>query len=140
INNPLSIITGYGERAIQKLEHGETNGDIQPLALKSLRTMCEEAYRCKAITDKLLSLARPGDEPRAPISLASIAGDVVSLLEAHPASRDRSLTLRVDSDPTVLASTGELKQVLLNLTLNALAAVPPTTGQVTISIASDDHT
>jgi signal transduction histidine kinase len=172
INNPLSVITGYGERAIQKIEqapfvvqafslpsgskqaeslhHNEPpasqaapaialNGDAATLALKSLRVMCEEAYRCKAITDKLLSLARPGEEARGPVNLAALASEVVSLLEAHPARRDRGLTLRVDADPVVHASSAELKQVLLNLALNALEAVPPSTGQVNITVAGDGN-
>ena len=55
--------------------------------------MCEEAYRCKAITDKLLALARPGDESRGPVSLAALAADVITLVEGLPALRDRTLTL-----------------------------------------------
>jgi signal transduction histidine kinase len=139
INNPLSVITGYGERAIQKIEHADINGDAATLALKSLRVMCEEAYRCKAITDKLLSLARPGEETRGSVSLAALASEVVSLLEAHPARRDRGLTLRVDADPVVHASGAELKQVLLNLALNALEAVPVGTGQVNITVGGDGN-
>src|SRR5205807_1065265 len=80
INNPLSIITGYGERAIQKLER-DANDDGSAVAMKSLRIMCEEAYRCKAITEKLLSLARPGEEARGPVLLGALAGEVVALVQ-----------------------------------------------------------
>src|SRR5258706_15685108 len=122
INNPLGIITGYGERAIQQLERGggapDAGTDAAAVALKNLRIMCEEAYRCKAITDKLLSLARPGDEARKPVSLAKLAGDVVALVDGLPSHRNRRLSLRVpDLESTILANEGEIKQVMLNLAL-----------------------
>jgi len=52
--------------------------------------MCEEAYRCKTITDKLLSLARPGDEARKPLSLSKTRREVMALVEGLPAHRNRT--------------------------------------------------
>jgi signal transduction histidine kinase len=136
INNPLSVITGYGERAIQQLERGGDN----TAALKNLRIMCEEAYRCKAITDKLLTLARPGEEARQPVALSQLAAEVVALVEGLPAHRERKLVLVAKDDAMVLGSGGELKQVLLNLTLNAMEAVKPVSGEVTITVEALDGT
>jgi signal transduction histidine kinase len=138
INNPLGIITGYGERAIQQLERGSSDA-ATAIALKNLRIMCEEAYRCKAITDKLLSLARPGDESRKPLSLSKLATEVMALVEGLPAHRNRTLSLRAsDAEAIVLGKEGELKQVILNLAVNALEAVKPGTGEVSISIEQTD--
>ena len=132
INNPLSIITGYSERAILQLERDGGH----PLALKNLKIICEEAFRCKTITDKLLSLARPGEESRQPLSLAKLIAEVTSLVDGLPIHRGQKLTLDVQKDALVSASEGELKQVLLNLMVNALDAVDATHGEVKISL---DH-
>jgi signal transduction histidine kinase len=134
INNPLSVITGYGERAIQQLERG---GD-SAVAIKHLRIMCEEAYRCKEITDKLLSMARHGDQERKPVSLPKLAREVADLIQALPAHRDRQLRLSVTNECSVLGSAGELKQVLLNLVVNALEAIDPSTGEVTVIVERAD--
>ena len=134
INNPLSVITGYGERAIQQLERGGATAQT----INQLRIMCEEAYRCKTITDKLLTMARPGDEERKRISLCEVAKDVASLVEGLPSCKDRRLILELDDQIRVHGNGSELKQVLLNLTLNAMVAVTPKVGEVQITVNHRD--
>ena len=53
--------------------------------------------------------------------------------------RDRRVTVAPAGDDafTVRAVEAEMKQVLLNLTLNALEAVPPGTGEVRIELRRD---
>lgn len=138
INNPLSIITGYGERAAQQLAKGRVDDPGTAAALKALNVMCEEAYRCKAITDRLLSMARPGEEARGPVALADVARDVVALVTALPVSRGRTVTLAVEEQAkgaTVVGAAGELKQVLLNLVLNGLEAAEPDRGEVRVNVS-----
>ncbi len=132
INNPLSIITGYAERAIQQLERdGGGGASGRELALKSLRIACEEAYRCKQITDKLLSLGRPGRESsatRESVELGALMRDVVGLVEGLPLMNDRAVSVDAAAEVSVNGSRGKLKQVFLNLLVNALEAVPAGTG------------
>ena len=139
INNPLSIITGYGERALQhvELQEGET---MLAAVEKCLRIMCEEAYRCKTITDQLLSMARSGHENRKPVKLLSVANTVVAALSVLPEYRERPVVVDApaNKDPTVIASEGELKQALMNLLVNALEAVSWESGQVSIRIGTND--
>ncbi len=55
INNPLGIIAGYGERSLQRLDRDrgdETIGYVR----KAITVMCNESFRCKEITDRLLLL------------------------------------------------------------------------------------
>ena len=137
INNPLGIITGYAELSIKELQKTQSADDP---TLGALRVICEEAYRCKDITQKLLSLATPGAEARRPVSLAAIARDVVSMLTGLKQYRDKQLVIEHD-DPDaciVLASEGEMKQVLLNLVLNALDAVASATGRVRVEVRQRD--
>jgi signal transduction histidine kinase len=121
INNPLSIMATHAELSARSLEQGEEGaaGD----ALQTLRVVQDEAFRCKKIIDRLLSMARAEDAPRV-LDLARVVGDVVGLLSGLPAYRgpkvvvsmDLTLPLRVKADEA------QMKQVLLNLLLNALEA------------------
>jgi signal transduction histidine kinase len=136
INNPLGIIAGYGERAIQQLANGLDETSL-PRTQKALAVICEEAFRCKQITDRLLSLARPGSQTRSIVSVAAIAQEIVTTLSGLGTVGDRRLSLNINPqiDFSVLADAGELKQVFLNLIINALEAVDPATGQVRIHIS-----
>jgi signal transduction histidine kinase len=139
VNNPIGIIAGHAELSLQQLQRNRTSQAI-PEVEKTLQIICEEAFRCKEIVAKLLSLARPGDENRRCICLTTIASSVVSIISGLDTYRSRRLTLQAgkDEDLCVLANEGEMKQVLLNLAINALEAVFPQTGQVHIDIARVD--
>lgn len=155
INNPLGIISGYAEHSLEQLRSrrapstgAKQAGNGQPAAgeqadedlAKSLRIICEEAFRCKDITGKLLSLARQGDEIRQPICLADVADTVVSIVGGLVEYRDRKLIVAAPQDAagrrelTINAVEAEMKQVVLNLALNALEASPPGTGEVRIDV------
>lgn len=143
INNPLGIIAGYGERSLELLDR-EPNEANDAALRKSIQVICGEAFRCKEITDKLLSLARPGDEDRRPVDLADVARRVASIVGDLPAYRDCKLTLRIDPPDlpavlTVLAREAEMQQVLLNLALNALEAIHGVNGgQVGVAVARNE--
>jgi len=133
INNPLNVITGYAELTMKRLRalDGDPAADD---AAKSLQIIRDEAFRCKQTTEKLLSLARGGSDAREPLSLAEVAQEVALMTRGLKNYRDREVKLNFDDAASlrVVANPGEMKQVLLNLTINALQAVPPGTGQVRI--------
>lgn len=138
INNPLGIISGYAEFSLQELEQA-SNGAVPEDLTKSLRIICDEAFRCKAITRKLLSLARGGDEPRKPVSLLAVANEVASIVGGLREHREKRLVVRAVGDAAsdrldVLAIEAEMKQVVLNLTVNALEATGAA-GEVRIDVA-----
>ncbi|MGE5611230.1 MAG: sensor histidine kinase [Bacillota bacterium] len=139
VNNPIGIIAGHAELSLQQLQHHPTLEAI-PEVERALQVICEEAFRCKEIVAKLLSLARPGDENRRRICLTTIVSSVVSIISGLSTYRSRQVTVQTaqDDDLYILANEGEMKQVLLNLAINALEAVPPQTGQVHISISRVD--
>jgi signal transduction histidine kinase len=138
INNPLSIIAGYGERAMQQLDDSRSDPQMRNnLARKALKVICEEAFRCKQITDRLLSLARPGEESRTIISLPQLVDEVIANVGALGQYKDRAIHMQVMSareELMIRASSGEIKQVLLNLLLNALEATAPEDGRIEIVV------
>jgi signal transduction histidine kinase len=133
INNPLNVISGYAELTLKRLRalDGDPAADD---AVKSLHIIRDEAFRCKETTEKLLTLARGGNEAREPLSLADVARDVAVMTRGIKNYHDRRVSLDFDGDDAlrVVANANEMKQVLLNLTINALQAVPPGTGEVRI--------
>ena len=134
INNPLNIITGYAELTLKRLR--ALDGDPAAAdAAQSLQIIRDEAFRCKETTEKLLSLARGGREGREIINLATLASEVASMTRGLKNYRDRKVRMNFSDDAEamqVLANASEMKQVLLNLIVNALEAVPPATGEVVI--------
>jgi signal transduction histidine kinase len=139
INNPLNIISGYAELTLKRLERDGRSPDTDDAA-KSLATIRDEAFRCKDITEKLLSLSRSSESPRERVSIRRIASDVATMVSCLSQYRDRRVTLEMDSDDDlpVLGNANELKQVLLNLTLNALQAVEPNCGVVVLEGDTSD--
>jgi two-component system NtrC family sensor kinase len=123
INNPLGIIAGYGERALHHLERDVTT-DTTGRVTSSLRVICDEAFRAKEITDRLLSLARPASEGRSVVPLAKVVREVVDTLCGLAKFAKRKVIVKADDDAQLVVhgSAGELKQVLLNLLVNALEA------------------
>ena len=125
INNPLGIIAAYGERALQRLRRGEIDASTRQQMEQTLAIICDEAFRAKEITDRLLSLVRPGGETRRAVSIAGIAQEVVNTVAGLPQFARARLTLECSESARNLAANvndTEIKQVLLNLLVNAIEA------------------
>ena len=163
INNPIGIIAGHAELALQELATmlppTATSGAGAPTGTSSVAegaphrpaeqaivnareafsVIADEAFRCKAIVEKLLSLARPGDETRKPVSLAALVRSVIDSVAALQEHRQRHI--RLDAPPgddlRVLACEGEIKQVVLNLLINAIEATDAGAGQIEVSLRRD---
>jgi two-component system NtrC family sensor kinase len=135
INNPLGIIAGYGERCLALIERGLDEGNSAKVT-NAVRIICEQTFRCKEITDRLLMLARPSAEGRCAVSLRTIAEEVLANIGGLPRYADREFHLQSDPehDLSVTANCGELKQVVLNLLVNAVEATQPRSGKILVSL------
>ncbi|MEM6256873.1 MAG: HAMP domain-containing sensor histidine kinase [Planctomycetota bacterium] len=133
INNPLAIIAGEAELALGALPRG-ANDDLR----QALTTARDEAFRCKGITQKLVSLARPGSSKPQPVALNRLAEEVVEMVRTLPQREGRGLQF-IDGDKSVKALTeaAQVKQVLLNLVINALEAIEPGKGEVRVGLRPD---
>jgi len=133
INNPLNIMSGYAEMAQGWLDDAQRGGRLREVQ-EALEIIRQEAFRCKEITGKLLSLASAGEAERGQVSLPRLANDMVQMVGGLRRFRDRSISVQADEDAAqpVRGNAAELKQVLLNLLINALEAAPTVGGEVRI--------
>lgn len=141
INNPLGIISGYAEYSLERLR--QSPGSISSAELiQSLQIICDEAFRGKDITAKLLSLSRSSDEPRQPVDLVRTVQDVAGILSGLRDYRDRRIEVRCASPGRmdVLANEAEMRQMILNLLMNALEASPAETGRVGAVLSAEGST
>src|SRR5262249_13424028 len=142
INNPLASIAFCSEALESRLKGVLAQAPDQSDTIrKYLHMIQEEAFRCKAITQRLLEFSRGGERRREPTDLAELIQSVLDMVQHLQNVKGKqigfeppSLALRVgvaeDGTPTGGASEGsrllawvnsqEIKSVVLNLVINAL--------------------
>lgn len=134
INNPLNIMSGYAEISLSRLRRA-IDSDAAAETCESLQIIRDEAFRCRDILQRLLSLAKMGDGLRAPVSMSQIIDEVVHLVRAVNAYRGCNVAAEIPPDDglVIIGNESEMKQVLLNLVINALNAVKSISGHVTVA-------
>lgn len=118
IRNPLSALRGFAQFFKKKLEGRQPEEQYAA-------TMVSEADRLDKVISDLMFLSRPRAPEKADVDAAALAGDLRALLRFDLEHQGAELVL--DADPgtpaVVHADPDMLKQALLNLLLNSLAAV-----------------
>lgn len=136
INNPLSIIHGYAQEA---REHGPAQGQGSGSIEGVLDIILSETRRCRDIVRRLLSLASPGEPTRTRLDMNAVAESVLGLVRDLPSYCGRLLQLAPPTgEVIVMATPEEMKQVLLNLIINALEATAPEGGVVELRCRRQD--
>lgn len=125
INNPIQAIQGCLDRA--RVTAGE------PLKQDKYLEMAEkEVRRLAEMVQRMLSYQRRSDEPLTPANLRVLVEDVLTLANKRLQHGRIRVVKEWDSDlPQPAVNTGQLKQVLLNLVLNSVEAMPQG-GELTI--------
>ncbi len=117
IRNPLSGVKAALDVLADQTPPGDSRGDI-------LRESAAELTRIDQVTRDLLQYARPNTPALAVVDVNGIVSEAVMLVQAH-ASRDGA-TVTTDLDPTlppVKADAAMIRQIVVNLLLNALQAI-----------------
>ncbi|MDL2209888.1 PAS domain-containing sensor histidine kinase, partial [Desulfovibrio sp. OttesenSCG-928-O18] len=120
IRNPLSALRGFAQYFAKKLTGKQPEEEYA-------RTMVREADRLNRVITDLLYLARPRDLAPAPTDLATLCGELGTLLEFELREQGMELSCRLAA-PEATADPDALKQALLNLLLNAVEAMGAETG------------
>jgi len=117
IGNPIGIIIGY----LELLKQNDITTDERNEFLKRTES---EIDRINTIIRQLLEVSRPSNSGRRPVSVHEIIYDTADVLRVQPliSNINLSLSLRAHDD-TVCADPHQLRQVFLNLIINAVDAV-----------------
>ena len=139
INNPLAIITSEIGLIKDKMNPDfGYEGDSCDGIDEHLEHMREAAYRCRDITQKLLSFVRIDDVRMQEHNINGIIDDLVDgFFEREFAVSNIEIEKDYDPTlPTIQTDANQLRQVLLNLINNASDAISPP-GKITISTHYD---
>jgi two-component system cell cycle sensor histidine kinase/response regulator CckA len=126
-NNLLTGIGGYAELAASTTERDTVVGRC----LDGIKTAAEEAA---SLTSRLLAFSRRNVPERRLVDLNAIVKEAASLLERLVRADVRVTLALAHPLPAVAADLAQLKQVVLNLALNARDAMPDG-GTLTIETA-----
>jgi two-component system cell cycle sensor histidine kinase/response regulator CckA len=116
-NNLLTGIGGYAELAASSTERGT----VVSRCLDGIKTAAEEAA---SLTSRLLAFSRRNVPERRLLDLNAIVREAASLLERLVRSDVRVTLVLAHPLPAVAGDLAQLKQVVLNLALNARDAMP----------------
>jgi two-component system OmpR family sensor kinase len=134
LRTPLASIRGYAEL----FRMGAT--EDRAATEMAMRRIEDESKRMGVLVEDLLTLARLDEAPqlkREQVDLAVLAGDAVA--DARATAPERTIELVGAAAAPVSGDSHQLRQVLANLTRNALVHTPPGT-PIEVILAEDDHT
>ena len=125
VRNVMTGILGFAQVAMRKVDSNpETASELLGLIEK-------ETQRCVDVLTQFLSFTRPSGAAKVPVDVGDVVVSVGKLMQ-HQLNMNR-VKLEMDLAPELplaLADPSALKQVLLNLVINAMHAVGEKGGRV----------
>lgn len=132
INNPLAIIN---EKAGLIKDFMQLSDDFsyRDKCLNQIVALEKAVERAKTITHRLLGFARRTDVNYTLLPINEVVEEVIEFLTKEAMHRNISIMLKLDEDlPLIRSDRGQLEQILLNITNNAIDAIDKN-GTITIS-------
>jgi len=127
INNPLASIAFCSEALESRLEdllkQSSLDSDECATIAKYLKMIQEEAFRCKEITQKLLAFSRGGERSREEADLVEVAQSVIDMVKHLQNCKGRRIDFAETAPMRAWVNAQEIKQVFLNLVVNALESM-----------------
>ncbi len=129
-NNPLGIVMGFAQGLLSSMEPSDPN--YHPVQI-----IAEEAKRCETLVQELLEFGRPRRADFTETHVEQMIQKTLDLVQPR-ASKNRveTATEIEPAMPPIHADPQQLQQVLLNLSLNAVDAMPRG-GTLTLGAAVD---
>jgi signal transduction histidine kinase len=147
INNPLQAITLYSgalearlAELVRRVQGREDEAAVGPdeyeVITKYLKTILEEAFRCKRITERLLEFSRGGEPHRELIDLTELVQSVLDVAEPLQHCKGKAISFEPSGQVTAWGNADEIKSVVLNLVINSLDSMDEG-GRLTIRLRPD---
>ncbi len=132
INNPLGVILGYAGYIEGKLATDDPN-------YKYIHEIKRESKRCKKIVQDLLSYARTPQPTLEETDINVLLGQIVDFAANHTDMHHVTVVKEFAAGlPRIMVDGDQLRQVAINLILNAGAAMH-NGGQLIVSTDQDDN-
>jgi signal transduction histidine kinase len=131
INNPLGVILFYGELLKASAGQEESREDVE--------VILRHTRQAQKVLRDLLDFVRPKKGADGICDLAAVARRTAGVFQAQASAE--GVTLDVDAPagmPEVRADITSLEQILSNLLINALDAVPSSGGRIRVSTGVED--
>jgi two-component system NtrC family sensor kinase len=133
INNPLTCVLTNSSLILSDLAPDDPRRE-------DLQAIVDETLRCRKIVKGLLDFARQTKPQRQQLSLNKVAEDVVTLVRNQASFQNITIQTELDPDlPSVLADADQMRQVALNIILNA-AEVMPQGGKIRVQSSFQSKT
>jgi len=118
LNEPLANILGFAQLA-------KKTQDLAPQVAKDLGSIETASLHAREVIRKLMTFSRQLPPMKAPTDLNALIRDALYYFEARCSTAGIELTLDVCDDlPPVIMDAGQINQVLVNLVVNAIQAMP----------------
>jgi signal transduction histidine kinase/NAD-dependent dihydropyrimidine dehydrogenase PreA subunit len=118
INNPLGTIVLYSHLLLKQLQ------EMDP-AREDIQFIISEAERCRNIVGSLLNFARQGKLEVGETTVDELLETVTATIEKREEFKGVTVDLRCAEDlPVLHVDPNQMRQVLLNVSMNACEAMP----------------
>jgi two-component system NtrC family sensor kinase len=118
INNPLTCVLTNSSLMLADLPPDDSRRE-------DLQAIVDETLRCRKIVKGLLDFARQTKPQKQQLDINKVAEDVITLVRNQASFQNITIQTGLDSGvPSVLADADQMRQVVLNIILNAADAMP----------------
>ncbi|HUI69197.1 MAG TPA: cache domain-containing protein [Spirochaetia bacterium] len=118
INNPLTGVLTNSSLLLEDIPQGD------PMR-EELQVIVDETLRCRKIVKGLLDFARQTKPQKQIVDLNSVVEDVLNFVRNQASFRDIAIEADLQAGlPAVMADRDQMRQVVLNIVLNAAEAMP----------------
>jgi two-component system, NtrC family, sensor kinase len=140
INNPLAIIA-QETQLIQHLFQSSALRDDREIeeCKESIKIIEAQVDRCKEIVQKLLSLARHKEPVLQHVDVNKLIENIIMIFEKDAAARNIRIVKNLAQNlPVLLSDPPLLRQVILNIMINAAQAIEQS-GTITVGTSLQDE-
>ena len=132
-NNPLGIVMGFTQDLLSET-------DPSSPSYRSLKIIDEETKRCEKIIRNLLQFARPRATEVSQTDVRQLVEKTINLLANHLYKQKIEAISEIENNlPSISADPQQMEQVLVNLCLNAIDAMPEG-GKLTVAAKAEPPT
>jgi hypothetical protein len=132
VNTPITGISSYAQMLLADTPETDPRFEL-------LKKVEKQTFRAAQIVNNLLEFARNRRPEQGPVSLLGVIGETLDLLRERMAESQVELDWQPPTEEIAITGNGgELMQVFTNLAMNAVDAMSPAGGKLSVSVVSDD--